>query len=179
MSHAPAPSSTPALSGRTALVTGSSRGIGRALADGLLAAGARVVLNGRDTAALEETRAAFASAYGEGRVLARAFDVTDETEVRAQVMPKRGRKGDRVYWKVRRYPGQIGFKVTGHTASGTGWATRAEMIAAIHGALTVELAARSVPDAAPFGGYIPAPDASLGVFSVTGAPAMRIVPPSG
>ncbi|MGB0191269.1 MAG: SDR family NAD(P)-dependent oxidoreductase, partial [Nocardioides sp.] len=85
MSHAPAPSPTPALSGRTALVTGSSRGIGRALADGLLAAGARVVLNGRDTAALEETRAAFASAYGEGRVLARAFDVTDEAAVAAAV----------------------------------------------------------------------------------------------
>ena len=36
------------LSGKTALVTGSSQGIGYTLADGLMQAGARVVLNGRD-----------------------------------------------------------------------------------------------------------------------------------
>jgi len=42
------------ISGRTALVTGSSRGIGRALAEGLHAAGCTVVLNGRDEAALEQ-----------------------------------------------------------------------------------------------------------------------------
>ena len=36
------------LTGRTALVTGSSRGIGYALAQGLLEAGARVVVHGRD-----------------------------------------------------------------------------------------------------------------------------------
>jgi len=36
------------LSGRLGLVTGSSRGIGYALAKGLLEAGARVVVHGRD-----------------------------------------------------------------------------------------------------------------------------------
>ena len=36
------------LTGRTALVTGSTRGIGYALAHGLLTAGARVVVHGRD-----------------------------------------------------------------------------------------------------------------------------------
>ena len=36
------------LSGRVGLVTGSSRGIGFALAKGLLQAGARVVIHGRD-----------------------------------------------------------------------------------------------------------------------------------
>ncbi|MEK0100767.1 SDR family NAD(P)-dependent oxidoreductase, partial [Streptomyces sp. A475] len=40
------------IGGRTALVTGSSRGIGFALARGLLEAGATVVLNGRDESAL-------------------------------------------------------------------------------------------------------------------------------
>jgi gluconate 5-dehydrogenase len=71
------------LSGRLALVTGSSRGIGRALAAGLAAAGARVVLNGRDPYTLEATRAELAA---QGLpVIARAFDVTDEAAVNAAV----------------------------------------------------------------------------------------------
>jgi gluconate 5-dehydrogenase len=59
------------LTGRTALVTGSARGIGFALARGLAAAGARVVLNGRD-----EVRLAEAAARVDGAGTA-AFDVTD------------------------------------------------------------------------------------------------------
>jgi gluconate 5-dehydrogenase len=41
------------LSGRTALVTGSSGGLGFAMAAGLAEAGTRLVLNGRDGARLE------------------------------------------------------------------------------------------------------------------------------
>lgn len=67
------------LSDRRALVTGSSRGIGLALAGALAAAGAHVILNGRDAARLDaavtELRAAGRSAE------ARAFDVTDESAV--------------------------------------------------------------------------------------------------
>ena len=71
------------LSGRTALVTGSSRGIGLTLARGLGRAGARVVLNGRDADAL-------AAVAGELRdeglgVEVAAFDVTDEAAVDAAV----------------------------------------------------------------------------------------------
>ena len=46
------------LTGRRALVTGSSQGIGMALARGLGAAGAQVVLNGRDEARLDAAAAA-------------------------------------------------------------------------------------------------------------------------
>jgi gluconate 5-dehydrogenase len=63
------------LSGRRALVTGSSQGIGLALARGLAEAGAAVVLNGRDTAKL-------AAAAGEMPGAAQlAFDVTDHAAV--------------------------------------------------------------------------------------------------
>jgi NAD(P)-dependent dehydrogenase (short-subunit alcohol dehydrogenase family) len=44
------------LSGRVALVTGGSRGIGLAIAEGLLAAGARVVITGRDQGHLDAAR---------------------------------------------------------------------------------------------------------------------------
>lgn len=67
------------LTGKTALVTGSSRGLGRAFAEGLAAAGARVILNGIDEARLEETAASMRSSGFD--VLTAAFDVTDETAV--------------------------------------------------------------------------------------------------
>ncbi len=42
------------LTGKTALITGSSQGIGYALAEGLGSAGARIVLNGRDQSKLDQ-----------------------------------------------------------------------------------------------------------------------------
>ncbi|QXG74485.1 SDR family oxidoreductase [Modestobacter sp. L9-4] len=72
------------VSGSTALVTGSSRGIGRALAAGLLDAGCTVVLNGRDADRLERTRAELAGGAPD-RVVAVPFDVTDPVAVRAGV----------------------------------------------------------------------------------------------
>jgi gluconate 5-dehydrogenase len=66
------------LTGRIALVTGSSRGIGRTLAAGLADAGATVVLNGLNQERLATTVREFAGQYGTERVYERAFDVTDQ-----------------------------------------------------------------------------------------------------
>lgn len=67
------------LTGRRALITGSSQGIGLALAKGLAAAGAAVVLNGRDAGKL----AAAAAEIPGARTL--AFDVVDHAAARAAV----------------------------------------------------------------------------------------------
>lgn len=71
------------LKGRCALVTGSSQGIGNAIANGLAEAGATVVLNGRDTAKLEKALDAIKSAGLTAH--ARAFDVTDSAAATAAV----------------------------------------------------------------------------------------------
>lgn len=64
------------LSGHSALVTGSVRGLGLEMARGLARAGARVVLNGRDPGTLD---AAAGRLRAEGLdVTAAAFDVTDQ-----------------------------------------------------------------------------------------------------
>ncbi|TQC45310.1 SDR family NAD(P)-dependent oxidoreductase [Rhodococcus sp. WS4] len=69
------------LSGRIALVTGSSRGIGYALARGLAEAGATIVLNGVSPGRLAQAREQLCEEFGETRVHAYAFDVTDAERV--------------------------------------------------------------------------------------------------
>jgi gluconate 5-dehydrogenase len=68
------------LTGRVALVTGSSRGIGNAMARALADAGATVVLNGLNAERLKAAEGALAAGYGPGRVHSIAFDVTDAGE---------------------------------------------------------------------------------------------------
>ncbi|CCF21446.1 Gluconate 5-dehydrogenase (5-keto-D-gluconate 5-reductase) [Pseudorhizobium banfieldiae] len=64
---------------RTALVTGSSRGLGLAIATGLAEAGAAIVLNGINADRLEESAARLRDRGF--AVTAAAFDVTDEASV--------------------------------------------------------------------------------------------------
>jgi gluconate 5-dehydrogenase len=72
------------ITGRTALVTGSSRGIGRALAEGLARAGAEVVVNARDAVALDVAVAEIKESCG-AVVHAVPFDVTDPAAVSAGI----------------------------------------------------------------------------------------------
>lgn len=67
------------LTGRRALITGSSQGIGFALAKGLAEAGAKLVLNGRDAEKLAAAAVTIPSAA------ALAFDVTDHAAVRTAI----------------------------------------------------------------------------------------------
>jgi gluconate 5-dehydrogenase len=67
------------LDGKLALVTGGGSGLGLAIAEGLSAAGARVVINGRDQAKLD---AAMEQLAERGHVVSMsAFDVSDEAAV--------------------------------------------------------------------------------------------------
>ncbi|MCZ8147717.1 MAG: SDR family oxidoreductase [Roseomonas sp.] len=71
------------LTGRVALVTGASRGLGAAMSAGLARAGAEVILNGRDQATLD---AQAASMRAEGlAVRTAAFDVRDAAAMEAVV----------------------------------------------------------------------------------------------
>jgi gluconate 5-dehydrogenase len=71
------------IAGKLALITGSSGGIGFALARGLAQAGATVVLNGRDT---EKLKAAASLLEAEGiHPYAIAFDVTDAAAVESAI----------------------------------------------------------------------------------------------
>ena len=69
------------LSGQTALITGSSGGLGLAIARGLAEAGAAVILNGRDETKLAAAANTLSSAGH--RVATSAFDVSDESAIEA------------------------------------------------------------------------------------------------
>src|SRR5439155_988781 len=73
-----------ALAGQVALVTGGSRGIGRAIALRLAAAGATAVVNYRENAPAAEETVRLIAAAG-GRACAARFDVGDAAAVRVGV----------------------------------------------------------------------------------------------
>ncbi|HEY5630447.1 MAG TPA: SDR family NAD(P)-dependent oxidoreductase [Candidatus Limnocylindrales bacterium] len=71
------------MGGRVALVTGAAQGFGLAIAEGLVAQGAFVVLADLNTGLAEANAGRLASEHGEGRAVAIPIDVTDETSVAA------------------------------------------------------------------------------------------------
>ncbi len=71
------------LKGRVALVTGSSQGIGLAIAEGLANAGATVVLNGRDVTKLDAAAGVLRSSGHKIETV--PFDVTDEEAAKKAV----------------------------------------------------------------------------------------------
>ncbi len=77
------PNATFDLTGRTALVTGASRGLGQAMAVGLAGAGATVAIAARTAAALEKTRDLIAAAGG--RAIPVVFDVADVDGTQAAI----------------------------------------------------------------------------------------------
>jgi gluconate 5-dehydrogenase len=70
------------LSGRIALITGAARGLGAAIAAGLAQAGATVVLNGRNAAALDSARAALPAGSKSDSAV---FDVAVKKDVHAAI----------------------------------------------------------------------------------------------
>jgi len=73
------------LQDKVALVAGSSRGIGKAIAARLLEEGARVCLTGRDVSALDNCIAGLGRSHPEGNMLAIPGDFTDEATIRASL----------------------------------------------------------------------------------------------
>lgn len=71
------------LDGKVALVTGASRGLGRAMAQALAGCGAHVVVNGRNESGIARTRDAIVASGGKATTM--AFDTTDIARADAAV----------------------------------------------------------------------------------------------
>jgi NAD(P)-dependent dehydrogenase (short-subunit alcohol dehydrogenase family) len=73
------------LAGRVAIVTGSSRGIGRSIAEALAHQGARIVISSRKIGACEEVADAINQRHGETRAMAIAASISSKSDLQALV----------------------------------------------------------------------------------------------
>jgi NAD(P)-dependent dehydrogenase (short-subunit alcohol dehydrogenase family) len=73
------------LNGKVAVITGSSRGIGRAIAWRMAEQGARVVISSRKAQACEEVVAEINAAHGAGRAIAVPANISSKDELRRLV----------------------------------------------------------------------------------------------
>jgi len=94
------------IKGRLALVTGSTKGIGRAVAEALAAEGARVVVNGRDEAAVKDAVAALSrrgEAYGIAADLATAAGARKVLDSLAAIGPANILVNNVGYFEVKEF----------------------------------------------------------------------------
>ncbi len=73
------------MSGQVALITGSSRGIGRAIAEEMAEHGAKVVISSRKLDACEEVAAAINAKYGAGTAIAVAANISSKDSLQQLV----------------------------------------------------------------------------------------------
>lgn len=71
------------LTGRTAIITGASQGLGAAIAEHFLAEGANVALCGRNAGDLDAQQKRLAATYGADRVWAKPADVSSRSDIDA------------------------------------------------------------------------------------------------
>jgi NAD(P)-dependent dehydrogenase (short-subunit alcohol dehydrogenase family) len=75
----------PSLNGRNAIITGASQGLGLAIAQAYVAAGANVMICSRDEPAISRARDTLRAASAAANVHAMAADVSRESDVRAVI----------------------------------------------------------------------------------------------
>lgn len=82
------------LTGRVALITGSSRGIGKAIATRFAEQGARVVISSRKAPACEETASEINDTYGQGKAVAIPASISSKEQLAELVAQTHAKLGE-------------------------------------------------------------------------------------